>query len=325
MKEKIQAIVAPYQIHVISVEPIRHGFLSENYKVVAEEGTYFLKQYRAALDAARVADIHKSKHFFEARGIPVVLPLTTEDEKTFIEYDGTFFALFPFLEGHTYPDQHCSIEELRSLARMLARVHAVGEMAESDHIAKKFMRANFDEAIARADVVIPLIEKDRANNPTEFNRSALEIAQKKRALLASWPFPTEPIAPFILVHYDLHAGNVFFDDAGAIKYVFDFELSQHEPAAFDLVRTMTIVCFDYGTYEEKWKRAEEYVRAYRDVRQMSDEEFRAGVLEFVIYRTKSFWVEEEHYLKNNLRVDTFLECDDIARTMWIEWLEKHLK
>lgn len=321
MKERIQAIVAPYNVRVAEVEPITHGFLSENYKVIGEDKTYFLKQYRAALDEARVEDIHKSKNFFAAAGIPVVLPLKDRSGATYIAHEGRFYALFPFLEGRNYPDQHCSVEELRSLARMLARVHEAGAAAEPGHIEKKFERAIFSEAIARADAVIPLIESDRAANPSEFNRAALEIAKKKRTLLAAWPFPEEPMAPQILVHYDLHAGNAFFDDTGAAQHVFDFELTQYEPAAFDVVRTMTIVCMDYGTAEEKWARVAEYIRAYREVRPLSDEELRAGVLEFVLYRTASFWVEEEHYIKNNTRVDRFLECDDEARILWMGWLE----
>ncbi len=80
----------------------------------------------------------------------------------------------------------------------------------------------------------------------------MAIANKKIQLLAAWPFADEPMAPHILVHYDLHAGNAFFDESGEARHVFDFELTQYEPAAFDVLRTMTIVCLDYGTREEKW-------------------------------------------------------------------------
>ena len=41
MKDRIQAIVALYNIEVASVELITHGFLSENYRVVAAQGTFF--------------------------------------------------------------------------------------------------------------------------------------------------------------------------------------------------------------------------------------------------------------------------------------------
>ncbi len=324
MKDRIQAIVALYNIEVASVELITHGFLSENYRVVAAQGTFFLKQYRSALDAARVSDIHKSKNFFAAAGIPAVLPIVNSRGETFTEFDGKFYALFPFITGRTFPDQHCSAAELRALAQMLARVHLAGEVAVPGHIEKKFARVNFADAISYADKMIVIIEADCAANPTEFNRAALRIAKSKRDLLAHWPFASSPLLQNILVHYDLHAGNVFFDDAGAVKAVFDFELTQFEPAAFDVVRTMTITCFDYGTAPEKWARAWDFLAAYRAVRPMSDEEFRAGVLEFVIYRTKSFWVEEEHYLKGSTRVDRFLEWDDLARAMWIQWYNNNL-
>ncbi|MDQ5931708.1 MAG: hypothetical protein QG607_409, partial [Patescibacteria group bacterium] len=84
----------------------------------------------------------------------------------------------------------------------------------------------------------------------------------------------------------------------------------------------TIVCMDYGLREEKWDRVHNFVEAYRGVRALEDDELRAGVAQFVTYRSTSFWVEEEHYLKNNSRVDRFLECDEESRLMWIEWLEQ---
>lgn len=322
MIEKIQAIVEPYGIQVTDVELITKGFLSENYKVVAESGTFFLKQYRASIDEARVNDIHKSKYFFAERGIPVVLPIVLDADKSFVAHEGKFYALFPFVDGNNYPDQRCSVAELRSLARMLARVHEVGATVAPEHIEKKFERKSFDIARAHGREIVKVIEAEiAATGGSEFDRAALLIANKKIALLGAWPFAAEPVAPHILVHYDLHAGNIFFDAAGEAQHVFDFELTQYEPAAFDVIRTMTIVCLDYGSAEEKWKRVEEFMRAYREVRAMSAEEFRAGVLEFAIYRTTTFWVEKEHYLKNNSRVDRFLECDDVSRVMWIEWLQ----
>lgn len=325
MKERIQAIVDQYEIGVAGVEPITKGFLSENYKVIGLQGDqYFLKQYRAALDEARVVDIHKSKYFFAERGIPVVLPLTAANGASYVTHEGKFYALFPFLEGNNYPDQHCSPEELRSLARMLARVHIVGAAAEPGYIEKKFQRQLIHDAIVHADKVIDVIQNHIAQHgAAEFDHAALRIARRKRELLADWPFAEEPMAPQILVHYDLHAGNAFFDDSGEARHVFDFELTQYEPAAFDVVRTMTIVCMDYGTREEKWKRVQDYLRAYRELRPMSDEELRAGIVEFILYRSTSFWVEEERYLKNNTRVDRFLECDDESRILWLEALEKY--
>lgn len=323
MIEKIQAIVEPYGIRVMDAELITKGFLSENYKVIAESGTFFLKQYRASIDAARVQDIHKSKYFFAERGIPVVLPLSLEGEKSFVAYEEKFYALFPFVDGNNYPDQRCSIQELQSLARMLARVHDIGAAAAAGHIEKKFERKSFEAARVHGSDIVKKIEAEIAmTGGSEFDFAALQIVNKKIALLGAWPFADEAMAPHILVHYDLHAGNIFFDAAGDAQHVFDFELTQYEPAAFDVIRTMTIVCLDYGSAEEKWKRVEEFMRAYREVRAMSAEEFRAGVLEFAIYRTTTFWVEEEHYLKNNARVDRFLECDDVSRIMWIEWLQK---
>jgi homoserine kinase type II len=323
MIEKIQAIVNSYGLNVVDTELITKGFLSENFKVVCQEGIFFLKQYRAELDKNRVQDIHKSKNFFAGQGIPAVMPIANGCGEFFVSHEGRFFALFPFVNGHTYPDQHCSISELRSLARMLARVHLAGETAETDYVGKSFKQKNKEETLARAEDVIVAIEKEiLRTGGNSFDRSALRIAQEKQRYISEWPFPEHQPLPHILVHYDLHAGNVFFDDAAEIQHVFDFELVQHEPAAFDVVRTMTIVCMDYGLREEKWNRVHNFLDAYREVRALSDEELYRGVIEFVKYRSTSFWVEEEHYLKNNSRVDRFLECDEESRLMWIEWLEQ---
>ena len=323
MIEKIQEIVAPYEVTVREIELITKGFLSENFKVVCDEGVFFLKQYRAEIDQQRIEDIHKSKNFFAANGIPVVMPIANARGDFFVARGGRFFSLFPFVNGHTYPDQHCSMAELRSLARMLARVHSAGALAGERHINKAFEQKKQDSARLHAEAVIAAIEREiLRTGGNEFDRSALAIAQRKYEWILAWPFESLVELPSILVHHDLHAGNVFFDDAAEIRHVFDFELTQYEPAAFDVVRIMTIVCMDYGLREEKWDRVHNFVEAYRGVRALEDDELRAGVAQFVTYRSTSFWVEEEHYLKNNSRVDRFLECDEESRLMWIEWLEQ---
>lgn len=323
MIEKIQAITTSYGLRVIAVEMITKGFLSENFKVVCENGVFFLKQYRAEIDQARMEDIHKSKDFFAARGIPVVMPIANNQGEFFVSHEDRYFALFPFVGGHTYPDQHCSMQQLRSLARMLAHVHNAGEDAQVGYISKVFEHKNQEDVLLHAQKVIAAIEKEiLRTGGTDFDRSALRIAQEKQKLIEQWPFQVQKALPHILVHYDLHAGNVFFDDESRVQHVFDFELVQHEPAAFDVVRTMTIVCMDYGLREEKWDRVHNFLEAYRQVRELSEDDLRVGVVEFIKYRTTSFWVEEEHYLKNNTRVDRFLECDEESRVMWIEWAQQ---
>lgn len=324
MIEKIQAIVNSYGLNVVDTELITKGFLSENFKVVCQEGIYFLKQYRAELDKNRVEDIHKSKNFFVGQGIPAVMPIANAHGDYFVLHEGRFFALFPFVNGHTYPDQHCSMAELRSLARMLARVHLAGEVAETDYIGKSFEQKNKEETLVYAESIIAVIEKEiLRTGGSDFDRTALRIAQEKQRFITEWPFPEQQPLPHILVHHDLHAGNVFFDDTAEVRHVFDFELVQHEPAAFDVVRTMTIVCMDYGLREEKWDRVHNFLDAYREVRFLGGEELHRGVIEFIRYRSTFFWVEEEHYLKNNSRVDRFLECDEESRVMWIEWAQQN--
>ncbi len=322
MIEKIQAIVNSYGLSVVDTELITKGFLSENFKVVCQEGVFFLKQYRAELDKNRVDDIHKSKNFFAGQGIPAVMPIANARGEFFVSHEGRFFALFPFVSGNTYPDQHCSMAELRSLARMLARVHSAGALAGDHHISKVFEQKKQDTARIHAEQIILAINHEiLRTGGSKFDRSALMIVRRKYEWILAWPFENSVELPNILVHHDLHAGNVFFNDAAEIQHVFDFELTQYEPAAFDVVRIMTIVCMDYGLREEKWDRVHNFLDAYREVRMLGDDELRAGVVEFVAYRTTSFWVEEEHYLKNNSRVDRFLECDEESRLMWIEWLE----
>jgi homoserine kinase type II len=326
MIEKIQGIVNSYGLTVVDAELITKGFLSENFKVVCKEGVFFLKQYRAELDRNRVEDIHKSKGFFAASSIPVVMPIANVHGDFFVLHEERFFAVFPFVNGHTYPDQHCSMAELRSLARMLARVHNAGEVVDANYVGKKFQQKSKEDTLAHAEIVVAAIEKEiLRTGGNEFDRAALRIAQEKQKMISDWPFSEQESLPQILVHYDLHAGNVFFDDAAQVQHVFDFELTQHEPAAFDVVRTMTIVCMDYGLREEKWDRVHNFLDAYREVRALSDEELCRGVIEFIKYRSTSFWVEDEHYLKNNVRVDRFLECDEESRVMWIEWAGEKLQ
>lgn len=323
MQQRIQEIVAPYGVSVANIEPIRVGYLSENYKVVAEDGrAYFLKQYRAELTPERVADIHKSKFYFHGCGIPVIVPIRDRAGESISAHEGRLFALFPFVEGTSHPDQRLSYSEIESLACVIARTHVAGEQAPTDFIAKRASERSVADARAHGDELLAVINEKIGRDPERFDYDARAVVEHKRELLDDWQFGEETAQPFILTHSDLHGGNAFFDASGAVTHVFDFELTKYTSAAQDMIRQMTITSFDHGERDEKLRRARTFLSAYRSVRPFSDEELLAAVREFIRYRATSWWVEDEHYLHGNRRVDIFLGHDYYSMLLLIDLVKK---
>ena len=54
--------------------------MSENYKISTKDKDYFLKKYRFN-DKEKIQEVHSSKKYFCEGGIPVIMPIETEDEK----------------------------------------------------------------------------------------------------------------------------------------------------------------------------------------------------------------------------------------------------
>lgn len=299
------------------VEPIVQGFLSNNVKVANATNEYFLKRYRFT-DPARVAEVHVVKQYFYHHGIPVILPVPTKTNETFIESAGHCYALFPFVHGRTIRRAERSVAALQSAATMLALLHAAGLQPDAPRIHDHMKTWNKNDAIETTNILLKTIARKPSYGP--FDELAQRVLRLKHSLVErnDTAFTDLNLRHDCLVHGDYHGNNLFYNESDEVTHVFDWEKTDIAPRVYELIRAMDFMCLagEYTAATLRW--AQQYVRAYRAALPTADEEIRDGVLTYYLKKAHSLWIEKEHYVHGNTRVDGFLAQEEKMLTYYAE-------
>ena len=315
--EKIkEAVTQNYSLRgIVTIEKIDLGFLSSNYRVSNNDKEFFLKGYRYS-DIEKVKEIHTVKKFFASHGFPVILPLQNKTGKTITTIEDVHYALFPFVKGIHFNRGTIPDHIAKALGENLAMMHACTQ--KHPLVIKESFGAWSDSiALSRMDELIGIIENIKT--PNAFDRLALASLKFKEDLVKKDGKPLSDFAlePYILLHGDYHEQNIFFDVSGKIKYIFDFEKATMGPRCFELWRSVDYMFLNGDFSDERISKAITYLKAYNAKNSISKEELTNGLEIYYQRLIHSVWVEKEHYLKENTRVDHFLE------TRSVEYLSKN--
>lgn len=311
------------------IQPIERGYLSNNFYLQGEIGSYFLKQYRYS-QPDRVLAAHEAKFFFAAANVPVILPLRTVAGASFFDFEQRYFALFPYIEGRHLTRGCFSEQAITSCAEMLSRIHRAGKNPVVHHIKPRMSvrnKAHFEET---AHLILERIDPTRN---TEFDQLALETIRLKLRLadrhqneFAGIDLPSDH-----LVHGDFQDANLFFDAEDKVSHLFDWELTRIVPRGLELVRAIEFICFaNPENFKaifsvENYEKARCYLQHYHDRYPIERNEFEMVWRARYFDKLLSLWVEEDHYLAGNPRVDPFLESEYHTTRYYAEHLAAHIE
>lgn len=305
MEEIKKTLSTHYGIgNIISIERVNAGFLSDNYKVISDKGVFFLKGYRKGIDRNR--DIHKVKKFFADHGIPVILPIETNNRDTLFTVSEKVHALFPFVDGIHHNRQFISDEINIEIATVLAKMHRI---SMDNHVSIPAVIKFWDDedSLKKIDELVGIISSISDKNA--FDVASQNMLELKRKLIFR---DKKTVAecdnePHILIHGDFHEQNLFFDERGMIKYVFDFGEVKMAPRAQELWRSAEFMFINGVFSDENVRKVILYLRTYNALNPISKDAFVAGFNIYYQMLIHSTWVESEHYLVGNHKVDHFLE------------------
>jgi Ser/Thr protein kinase RdoA (MazF antagonist) len=321
MEPLLHKISEIYGFKVDFLEKITQGFLSENYVLTDGAVKYFLKKYRFT-NAGRIEEIHRVKKYFSEGGIPVIMPLPTKTGERFFEFENRFYAIFPFVTDRQLEKEQITQKAITSLAETLAQMHLLGRGVKIP-VNDFFKGWNKESSLKEIENI--LIKISDVKEKTLFDVLAKRNVLLKRKIIGSnsqtynqFNFQNDH-----LIHGDYTIGNVFFDKDDNVSFVFDFEKTEYAPRFFELFRSMIYsTFFDEEISQDALGRAKLYIDSYRAVYQMPDDEFIAGFTAYYLRATHSVWVESEHYLKGNNRVDQLLKSDALRISYISENFEK---
>lgn len=302
----LQKVRDSYRLtEILSTEKIEKGFLSENYKITTSDQDYFLKKYRFD-DEKRIQEIHSVKLFFSEGGIPVIMPVLSQDGRTFFEHENFYFALFPFVSGLQPERGHLSNGMIISLGQTLGKMHILGKESTLE-IKDVFSGWDKDKSLETIRLLQERLGHIEEKSP--FDHLALETLNFKEGFIRKNVIKLTDfdLRNDHLLHGDYLDQNVFFDEQGNVKNVFDFEKTEIGPRTQELFRSATYSFLNTDFDETSVKNVRLYLSSYREIYPMEEKELREGLMAHYIKSMHTFWIEKEHYLKSSDRVDVFLE------------------
>lgn len=307
MEKLLIKIFELYGLRLECVEKVTKGFLSENHILADSSAKYFLKKYRFD-NRERIEEIHKVKKYFSDGGIPVILPLTAQNKQTFFVCNGAYYALFPFVDGKQFERGEFTERAIESLGKTLGRVHRLGKQSLFK-INKEFTPWNKNESLEKLSLIKGEIKKKRSLD--DFDRLTMESVALKRQLilLSELSYEDLELQSDHLIHGDYLDHNVFFGTDNKVSHVFDFEKTLHSPRTYELFRSFMYIFLEDTASTENLGNIKKYLDAYASAYPISKDELLRGLKLFYLKSIHGAWVESEHYLKNNTRVDCFLYPD----------------
>lgn len=306
--EKVLSIVNKiYDLGKLTVlKKVEAGFLSNNFILKGDKDKYFLRQYRFD-DTEKIKEIHLKKFFFAKNGIPVILPLPTKKGDLIFDYQDKYYSLFPFAEGKIMKKGALPDTAIVSMAETLAHIHLLSKNDCPPISNNKERKWETEKFLEDADSILKIIEKKTKKD--SFDNLAVKAIKLKMSLARD--FLDKKSSPKLkndhIVHGDYHNLNIFFEDSGHVKYVFDIEVGSNSNRVFELLRSIDLSFFDGGYSRDRFTKALLYLRSYNRIYPLDKGEIRDAV---IFYHTKNFhslWVERAHYLNDSNRVDVFLE------------------
>lgn len=322
-----EAIVERYSLPPIQqITRLDKGYLSLNYRVDAGTETYFLKRYRFSREQL-VADVHSAIAQFRAADIPAIAPIQTRTGHTYFTWAEGYYTLFPYINGRQLSRGDFTVSALHGAGHMLASIHHAGKSIRLSGAAKTYQGPKFAQFAQDATQILNVIERKRILD--EFDELAAATIQLQLELVrtfdpdgAAFHLPLEHT-----LHGDYHEGNLFFDADDRVDHVFDWEKVGLGLRALELVRTMQFICFQEAkgfrpAYEEaNFARAAHLIQGYHAAYPLSTSTLEAALRARYAGQVCGLWVETEHYLNHNTRVDLFLR----PKYEYLRYMSQHLQ
>jgi homoserine kinase type II len=291
----------PLHIH----ERVTRGVLSQNHVLSDGNTRYFLKQWRITKEE-RLREVLQAERYFASHGIPVILPLQTRTHDYIIEYEGLFYSLYPYIDGVHIEREHIDGEALESMAVMVAQIHKAGYQALPEIHAISWRTSE------RAQETFKEIQEkiESIKEKSDFDLLATECVSRKIALIESNTLTPEDfnLPSDTLIHGDFHESNIFFNH-NHVSHVFDFEKAEHAPRSLELARCVRMTFMNGSYTQHNLDRAARFITTYAKEYPITAEEVRLGLKMWFVRGIYTYWIVEEHYLKQNTRPDVFLESE----------------
>lgn len=306
---------------VVVITKLDTGYLTDNSLVeTVNHQKFFLKCHRSEIEPS-IQFIESAERFFSQNGIPVVMPIHTMGEESHFRYDGRLYSLYPFVTGLQYKRSQLTDRHIINLAKNLAQMHLLSETRLPLGLDQDAQESwDSSKTLTKIGQVQELISKKTMKE--NFDNTAERILSIKDQFISrnTVSYLDLGLQNDVLMHGDYQEQNVFFNHDADVIHIFDFEKAKIGPRALELVRSLMLMCFNNRYEDDCFEKAKLYISAYNSVYPIQQELLIAALRAYIVKSFHSAWVEGEHYLKNNNRLDSFLTQSLIS----LEYMSAHM-
>ncbi len=289
---------------IADLQPILGGYTTQNFSFSDEEALFFLKRYNT-LDTARMHTIAMAHQRLTSGNIPIVLPLMTHRHELAFFLDEAWWGVFPFVQGRTYHSSELTPALAHELGLILGHIHIKGLASRKDDI-EPIMLWNKD--VFTSDQVALEYVYEHQKNKREVDTIAISNIRLQAEFVATHSLTVSDLHQEnnCLIHGDFTHNNVFFDEHGHVKWIFDLDKACVAPRAYELARSVLITCFDHGWDEKSFQLADEFLRSYLRVYPMGFDEFKLGFQIYITYFMHTTWLEKKVILYQSEHHEPFI-------------------
>lgn len=288
--------------NVLSFEFVHGGYMSQNFRVDTDRGTFFLKQYRNRINTI-IHEIKEAEVYFASQGIPIIVPVCDRYAREAFWFHGYWFSLFPFIYGKSPAATEMNSTLIQNLARTLATIHLKGETFSE--LPFQLLRLGTPRKFHFEQVeLIRILE--RRKQKTALEERMTQLLQQKELYIRSVKVKPRdvPLTYDRLLHGDYQYYNVFADEKNVITHIYDLERACLGPTEYEVARSLMLNCFDDGWEERNFTQAKEYLSAYRAEHPLSLEGFQHGMHLYAYNILHMTWIEARYLI---FGVDTQLD------------------
>ncbi|WP_160137104.1 phosphotransferase enzyme family protein [Chryseobacterium sp. c4a] len=258
--EKLKEIINHYYPMVVTdITPIEPGWAALAYKVYADDGKmFFLKVYdkkrssiASILDRVPVYLFFigwlNSDAFLEGKISKLV---NTKDDQIKVEDENYLYIIMDYIEGYTVGERNLTQEQIRELAEIIARLHAIvpPKSPYMEPITEKFEHSWLNTFRISLTSQFRLLNQDIQNIVEPYLVSLVDQIDELKhqgEQLSKSEFS------FVFCHTDIHNWNMIANEDDI--YLIDWEGIKYAPAEADL----------FGLYNESY--FSEFLKYYQKI------------------------------------------------------------
>lgn len=296
---------------LVSIHKPQTGTIHKIFLLTSRNGRYVLRAYRYPPEKRfRIVNEHAIARFAQSSHLPSLAPFPlTGGEKTFLERNGHFYALYPFAQGEQISravlnSRPYPVEIISAMGRFLAEMQLVLASYPLRKVQPLALVVDRQKTIANIEELETVILAKDVRDDVD-QQALHQLRMRKQYLLHADDVDLSKLEalPVQALHGDYQETNLFFQN-GTVSSIIDWDQACAAPRSWEVIRTLYYV---FGLSIDPCKR---FLESYREVYPISMEVLILTANIYAWVQANNLWMWRAYYLDHNQSLRQLLGTSD---------------